>query len=101
MRCKAEGRTLPKKFQQQPQLSLFVVVGDGGGVEGLRVFFHELSLGIGEGCRGLQSALGSGGAWSLECQCVCVCETHRGVTTLSHTLPIGKMEHESACLTLQ
>lgn len=99
MRCKAEERTLPRKFQQQPQLSLFVVVGVwGGGGEEVEGVFHELSLGIGEGCRGLQSALGSGGAWSAN---VCVCVTHRGVTTLTHTLPIGKMEHESACLTLQ
>lgn len=99
MRCKAEERTLPRKFQQQPQLSLFVVVGVwGGGSEEVEGVFHELSLGIGEGCRGLQSALGSGGAWSAN---VCVCVTHRGVTTLTHTLPIGKMEHESACLTLQ
>lgn len=70
----------------------------GGGSEEVEGVFHELSLGIGEGCRGLQSALGSGGAWSAN---VCVCVTHRGVTTLTHTLPIGKMEHESACLTLQ
>lgn len=45
---------------------------------------------------GLQSVLGSGGAPSAS-----VCVTHRGVTTLTHTLPIGKMEHESARPALQ
>lgn len=42
----------------------------GGGGEEVEGVFHELSLGIGEGCRGLQSVLGSGGAWSAN---VCVC----------------------------
>lgn len=44
----------------------------------------------------LQSAPGSGGALSAS-----VCVTHRGVTTLTHTLPIGNTEHESARPVLQ
>lgn len=69
MKRKAEkGDALKKKFKQQPLLSPFVVDGGGGWGRGV----HGLSLGIGEGCRGLQSVLGSGGAWSANA-CVCVC----------------------------
>lgn len=58
--------------------------------------FDGLSLTEEGGGCSLQSVLGSGGASSAS-----ACVTHRGVTTLTHTLPIGKMEHESACPTLQ
>lgn len=74
MQSRKQGDALKKKWKQQPLLSLFCCRrGLGGGARGAGVY--GLSLGIGEGCRALQSVLGSGGAWSAN---VCVCETHTG-----------------------
>lgn len=69
----------------------------GGGLRRLRVFFMNCHWGFG------RAAMVYSQRWVQAGHGVqmCVCVTHRGVTTLTHTLPIGKMEHESACLTLQ
>lgn len=62
-----------------------IVIGDWGGLP-----WSTVSAGF---RRGME----------CKCVCVCVCDTQGSdhTHTHTHTLSIGKMEHESACLTLQ